>query len=399
MDDKKRATKKQRGKAKKRVACGVLAAACASLLPFPAMAQRSPEFAYPAEKWAALRDDKLEFDEIGDLIHEYNNTVLQNHISYQDERGDSRDDIAQDYYDTADDIYGNIQYPDSDDSEYGSRMASALRSKIQAEQLMEQGDENTEDSETKKLGYDQTEASLVKQAQEQMINYWSQYYELDSLRQRKAQAETSYQSEQVRLSAGMSTQAKVLSAREAVSSAEAALLSGESNLGKIKEDLCLMLGWGYGADVEVGVLPEPDLARIEAIDVDADISSALANSYSMKLTEKRLANARTETVKSTLEQTKKSQREAISNDVRNAYTSLILARSQYSQAVQAFELEQASMDSAARKLQAGTITPNAYQAQEASYQIAETTVRTQQLALLTAMVDYQWSVDGLASAS
>lgn len=127
MDDKKRATKKQRGKAKKRVACGVLAAACASLLPFPAMAQRSPEFAYPAEKWAALRDDKLEFDEIGDLIHEYNNTVLQNHISYQDERGDSRDDIAQDYYDTADDIYGNIQYPDSDDSEYGSRMASALR--------------------------------------------------------------------------------------------------------------------------------------------------------------------------------------------------------------------------------------------------------------------------------
>ena len=399
MDDKKRATKKQRGKAKKRVACGVLAAACASLLPFPAMAQRSPEFAYPAEKWAALRDDKLEFDEIGDLIHEYNNTVLQNHISYQDERGDSRDDIAQDYYDTADDIYGNIQYPDSDDSEYGSRMASALRSKIQAEQLMEQGDENTEDSETKKLGYDQTEASLVKQAQEQMINYWSQYYELDSLRQRKAQAETSYQSEQVRLSAGMSTQAKVLSAREAVSSAEAALLSGERNLGKIKEDLCLMLGWGYGADVEVGVLPEPDLARIEAIDVDADISSALANSYSMKLTEKRLANARTETVKSTLEQTKKSQREAISNDVRNAYNSLILARSQYSQAVQAFELEQASMDSAARKLQAGTITPNAYQAQEASYQIAETTVRTQQLALLTAMVDYQWAVDGLASAS
>ena len=125
----------------------------------------------------------------------------------------------------------------------------------------------------------------------------------------------------------------------------------------------------------------------------------MANSYSMKLTEKRLANARTETVKSTLEQTKKSQREAISNDVRNAYTSLILARSQYSQAVQAFELEQASMDSAARKLQAGTITPNAYQAQEASYQIAETTVRTQQLALLTAMVDYQWAVDGLASAS
>lgn len=197
----------------KRVICGLAAAVMVGALPFPAMAQRSPEFAYPAEKWETLRDDKLEFDEIADLVHEYNNTVIQNHISYQDEKDNDRDDVSQDYYDAANNIYDNIQYPDSDDSEYGSRMASALRSRIQAEQLMEQGDENTEDSETKKLGYDQTEANLVKQAQEQMISYWSQYYQLDSLRQRKIQAENSYQSEQNRLSAGMSTQAKVLSAR------------------------------------------------------------------------------------------------------------------------------------------------------------------------------------------
>lgn len=57
------------------------------------------------------------------------------------------------------------------------------------------------------------------------------------------------------------------------------------------------------------------------------------------------------------------------------------------------------MDSAQRKLAAGTITRNAYQTQQSSYLTAEVDVRTKKLSLLTAMVDYQWSLDGLAQAS
>ena len=36
----------------------------------------SPEFAYPPEKWASLRDDVLEYEELADLIHEYNAEVI-----------------------------------------------------------------------------------------------------------------------------------------------------------------------------------------------------------------------------------------------------------------------------------------------------------------------------------
>ncbi len=384
---------------RRRIASILAMAAGMTLLPFPAQAQQSPEFAYSAEKWASLRDNRLEYAEIADLVHEYNNTVLQNYIAYQDERDKNKDDVAQDYYDTADNIYNNIQYPDADDSNYGSQMAAALNSRLQAEQLMERGDESTEDSETIKLGYDQTEANLVWQAQKMMIQYWNQYYSLDSLQQKKNQAENSYQSEQNRLAAGMSTQAKILSAKEAVSSAEAALLSAESNLEKTKESLILMLGWSYGSEVEIGDLPELELARIEGIDVEADIEKALANNYNLKLTERRLKNARTEKVRSTQEQKQKNQREAIATNVKDSHTSLLLARANYEQALQAFELEKTSMDSAERKLAAGTITRNDYQNQQSAYLTAEVDVRTRKLALLTAMVDYQWAVDGLASAS
>ncbi len=377
--------------------CLLTAGLLTTAVPLKALA--SPDFAYSEERWAQLRDDRLEFEEIADLVHEYNNTVIQNRIAYQDEKDKSSDDIAQEYYDRANEIYSNIEYPDSDDSSYGSRMASALNSELQADQLMERGDESTDDSETLKLGYDQTEASLVKQAQGLMITYWNQYYSLDTLRDRKQQAEQSLQTEQTRLAAGMSTQAKLLSAQEAVTSAESSILSSESSLARTKESLCLMLGWTYGAQVEITELPEPDLASIDAINLEADIQTALENNYTYKKTTKQLANARTTTVHQTLEQTQKKQKETISNNVADSYSSLLLARSNYEQAQQALEIQRTAYESAGRKLQAGTITQKAYQTQQSSYLAAEVTVRTRKQSLLQAMVDYRWNVDGLASAS
>ena len=382
----------------KRLAGAVLAAGAITTMPFQAFAQRSPEFAYSAEKWATLRDNKLEFDEISDLVHEYNPTVVQNEISYKDYLTKNRDDVAQDYYDKANEIYSNINYPDSDDANYGSGVAAALRNEQQAKSLMEQGDENTDDQATMRLQYDQSEAKLAKQAQGLMITYWTQYYNLDGQKARVEQAKLSYQSEQNRLAAGMSTQSKVLSAKESVSNAEAALVTAESNLASTKESLCLMLGWGYGADVEIAELADPDQSKIAAIDVSADIQTALENSYAYRLTKTQLTNARTDSVKEKLSETEKNQKETISNSVKSAYDSLLLAQSGYEQAQSALALQEIAMKSADAKLAAGTITKNTYESQKASYTTAQVTARTQKLSLLQAMNDYDWAVNGLASA-
>lgn len=382
----------------RKLAAVILAAGAITAMPLQAFAQQSPEFAYSAEKWATLRDNKLEFDEISDLVHEYNPTVVQNEISYKDYLTKNRDDVAQDYYDKANEIYSNISYPDSDDANYGSGVAAALRNEQQAKSLMEQGDENTDDQATMRIQYDQAEAKLAKQAQGLMITYWTQYYNLDGQKARIEQAKLSYQSEQNRLAAGMSTQSKVLSAKESVSNAEAALVTAESNLASTKESLCLMLGWSYGADVEIAELPEPDQSKIAAIDVNADIQTALENSYAYRLTQKQLTNARTDTVKEKLTETEKNQKETISNSVKSAYDSLLLAQSNYEQAQSALALEEVSMKSATAKLAAGTITKNTYENQKASYTTAQVTAQTQKLSLLQAMVDYDWAVNGLASA-
>ncbi|MCC8126569.1 MAG: TolC family protein [Clostridiales bacterium] len=370
------------------------------LCPVTAFAQQSPEFAYTAEKWATLRDDNLEYDEIADLIHEYNNTVVQNAITYRNDYLDKdADDVAQDYYDAAEDIYSNLTYPDSDDANYGSGVSSYLNSQIQAENLVEQGDKNTDNAKTMRLTYDQTEANLVKQAQEQMISYYSQLYSLESLEENVNTARTSLASEEIKLSAGTSTESKVLSARQTLSQAEANYQSAQSSLNTAKENLLLMLGWSYGSDVAIGELPEPDIEAIEAIDLESDIAAAIANNYALQITNYQLENARSSSVVETLTQTKSNSSQAISNSVSSAYSSLLLAVSNYEQAKETYDIQQAAVDTAERQMQAGTITQNSYASTEAAYHQAEVTVRTTKLALLTALVDYQWEVNGLASTS
>lgn len=358
----------------------------------------SPEFAYTTEKWASLRDNKLEFDEIGDLIHEYNNTVIQNQIDYRDYRGESQADIAADYYDAADDIYGSLEYPDSDSTDYASRLSSYLSSQIKADELRKQGDDNLEDGEIKKLGYDQTEAGLVKQAQQQMINFWSQSHNLTTLEDARNQAVDTYNSALNRQAAGMSTQAETLSAQEAVTSAEASILSAESSLNKTKESLCLMLGWSYGSQVEIGDVPEPDI-EISSVDLEADVAKGVENNYNLKILQKKLSMAQSISSRESLEETYKTQKETVSSNIKNAYQSLVLAQSDYTQAMESCALEKNSMDTAQRKMAAGTMTKNDYQKQLTSYSTAQTKVYTAKLALLQAGLDYRWAVDGLADAS
>ena len=66
----------------------------------------SPEFAYSEDKWASLRDNVMEYDELADLIHEYNPTVRSNRSTYADQKNkDLNDVVLMSLYD----VYGG--YP------------------------------------------------------------------------------------------------------------------------------------------------------------------------------------------------------------------------------------------------------------------------------------------------
>ena len=242
----------------------------------------SPEFAYTAEKWASLQDNKLEYGEIADLIHEYNTTVRQNELDYQKYKGKTSLEISKEYYDSASEVSERISYPDDDSVNYAGQISQALNSEISVENLTEQGDNNVDDGEIKRLGYEQAEKSLVQQAQKLMISYFSQKASLDSLEDAVTQAETTYTQAQTRKSAGMALQSEVDSAEETVTNAKASLQSAKSSLEQARQQLMIMLGWNYNDSVEIGSLPDVDTSAVCSINVDSDIQTAISNNYSIR---------------------------------------------------------------------------------------------------------------------
>lgn len=376
-----------------------LAFGAVSFVPAPLTALASPEFAYSTERWAQLKDNVLEYDEIGDLIHEYNPTVIQNQIDYKEYKDDDSEDIAQEYYDAADEIYGRSDVSDPDSSDYANSLYSYLNNRKTAENLRKQGDNNVDDGQVRQLQYARTEYGLVKQAQQLMISYWSQTYNIEALKVNKEQAELTLSQTRTKAQAGMATQSQVLSAAQAVTDAEASISSAESSLSQTKEQLCLMLGWSYGADVTISQVPEPDLAAINAIDVEADVAKGKENSYALKILNREISNAKGGTTLESLQENLKSQTETVAENIKSSGQKLDIAKSDYEQALASFELEQRNMDTAERKLAAGVMTQNDYEKEKAAYTKAQLTVRTKKLALLTAQSDYSWSVNGLASAT
>lgn len=373
-------------------------ALCMGLCPMQTLAA-SPEFAYTEEKWAALRDNKLEFSEIADLVHEYNTTVQQNLLDYNDYKGKSSSEISKDYYDSAEEMLERISYPSDDDANYAGQISSALSGQIQADNLTEQGDDNVDDGDIVKWGYEMAEDQIVEQAQGLMITYWNQLLNIESLSESVAEAESSYQSVLTKKAAGMAVQSDAESAAEAVTTAKASLQSAESSLEATKKSLCVLLGWKYEDEVEIGALPEPDLDAIDAVQIDSDIQKALENNYNLMITERRIANAQSATVRETQQKTYENQRETVSTNVKNAYNSLILAKSSYEQAKDSYEIQKNELAAAETRLTAGTITKNTYETQKSSGRTAELSAEMQKLSLLQAQLNYSWAVAGLASAT
>ena len=362
-----------------------------SVTPIQAFAT-SPEFAYTAEKWASLQDNKLEYGEIADLIHEYNTTVRQNELDYQKYKGKTSTDIAKEYYDSAAEITERINYPEDDSANYANQISSALSSEISADNLKEQGDSNVDDGEIKRLGYEQEEKSLVQQAQKLMISYYSGKASLDTLEDAVTQAETAYTQAQTKKAAGMALQSDVDTAAESVTTAKASLQSAKSSLEQTRQQLVIMLGWNYNDSVEFGTLPEVDTSAVSSI-------NAITNNYSIKITERSLANSQSENNRATYTSTLSNQKDTVSTNVKNAYNSLVLAKNSYEQAKTSCELAEKERAAAELRLSAGTITKKTYAKQESACLSAKTSMESEKLSFLTAKISYDWAVAGLASAS
>ena len=370
-----------------------LAAALAGAAPAGALAA-SPEFARTPEEWERLRDNTLEYEEIPDLIREYNSTVQNNMISYGDYRGKDANEIAEDYREAAQTLYDSVVWPSEDDTGYAMLYSAAETAQAQARQLEKMADENVSDGMIIKWQYDQVEASLSSTAQ----NLMSQYYQLLENRKTaeagKELAEASLRSVETQASLGMATENDVLTAREAVKTAEAGVISAERNIQSVKQHLQVMTGWAYNSEPEIAQMPPVDVTRIDAMNPETDLEKALENNYTLLIAKRTLENTSDAANQQIQRQTIANTEQQIASGLTDLYSQVLQARNTYDQARSALELEEKNMAAAETKYGLGMISRLEYLQARNAYVESQANFRIQELALQSAMDAYDWALRG-----
>ena len=378
----------------KQISACCLAAVLAAAAPTGTAWAGSPEFARSAEEWAKLRDNVMEYDELAGLIHEYNVTGQNNQRDYNEKKNKTSDEIAQDYRDAADAVRSSMSGDDSPQAIMQDSMAEA-----QALSLEQQADDNVEDSEIFKMTYDQTEATLVSNAQTNMISYHQKARDLDLKKKNRELLAATYDSVVLKMNHGMATQMDVLTAQENLQNADAAILTAESDLENTRQKLCVMLGWRYDASPEIREIPAVDLNRIQSMDPAADKARALENNYTLRINKKKLANSSNNSKKESLQMTIDDNIQRIGSSVDSAYKNVIQSQTAYQQAAVSLEVASKNMEAAERKMQIGTLSRLDYLTQQYAYLQAQVAMEDASMALFQAVESYDWNINGLASAS
>lgn len=368
--------------------------------PFTALAA-SPEFARSAEEWARLRDDKIEYGELAELIHEYNATVQKNNIDYNEwrkEYGDTNDEVAEKYRQLAADLENNMYYPDIDDSNYASTMAQIIQNEQSIKNYNKQADDSVEDSYIKYMTNLQAEANLVNSAQTEMISYYLNQLQLQIDQKNREQLEANHQSAVNKVNLGLTTETSVLTAQEALRTNEQALQNDQSAIDTGKQKLFVMLGWQYDANPEIGEIPTVDEAAIAAMNPVADKDQALTNNYTLLINKRKLENAKSEDTKETLQTTIRENEANIGASLTASYQNVLAAKTAQELAVAQAGLEQKNLETAQRQYELGQIGQLEYQSQRIKTETTQLGVPVAELKLFQAVQNYEWAVNGLAGA-
>ena len=375
-----------------------LAAALAAGAPATVLAA-SPEFARTAEEWAALRDNTLEYEEIPDLIHEYNSTVQNNMVSYDDYRGKDANEIADDYREAAQTLYDSIEWPSEDDSGYAMLYSAAETAQAQARQMEKMADDNVSDGMIIKWQYDQVEASLSSTAQNLMNQYYQLQENLKTAQSGKELAEASLQAMQTQASLGMATNNDVLTAQEAVKTAEAGIISIQSSIQSVKQNLQVMTGWAYNSQPEIAPMPQVDVTRIDSMNPETDLEKALETNYTLMIDKRTLENTDDAANQQIARQTIANDEQKIASGLTDLYNQVLQARDSYNQAQSALALEEQNMAATQTRYDLGMVSRLEYLQAQNTYVQSQADFRIQELSLQAAMDAYDWALKGSLTLS
>lgn len=272
---------------------GFCAAAMAALLsaglPLTAMAEPEPAPGDGYQQYMErLTDNRIEYDELADLIKNFYGPLKSQYDSLESMKGDTAD-IAMQMRVRADDMV-NDEDGLKDQKKDNPQMAPVLNGYIAQtragiKELRKQAKKVEDNLDKFDSGAKMIDRYVNSAAQglEFLVNTYQQTLSKRELVAKSVEvSQAAWNLQQTMQAQGLAVDADILSAASQLASSRQQLSSLDSGLEQMRRNIYQLTGYDVNAaGVEIGQVPHADPAAIASIDVAADKDKAAMNNYDL----------------------------------------------------------------------------------------------------------------------
>ena len=239
--------------------------------------------------------------------------------------------------------------------------------------------------------------TLTASAQNLMNSYNQMAANVVAMEKNVEAAQSSYDAAVKKRSAGLIKDTELESEKSSLERQQNSLASLKEQQSELKESLLTLLGLSGRTDVEIGTVPDPDMAAIRAVSVENDLQTAISNdpTWVSEMKSKVTGTDNRELRKQRISEA--SQNAEIS--LRSTYENLQNAVSQYEAAESAYSAAKQAWDTVQKKQAAGMLSKNAYISGESAWLSGEAAMNTAKLNLVSAYESYVWRVAGVETGA
>lgn len=393
-----------------------------------------------------LQDNYIGFDELEQIIHEYNSTVINNRYNMKDIQEIADNELEMNapkspVHESSSSSSGGpdakteklikemqeqIEALTSQRNEYLSAgkaveaatlndqiislktQISSLESMSAVSSSMSSAMSDMSDVMTSSAGksvnadisrlqFNQIEDQLVKSAQSMFPTYYKLQYNLEQLKKNRELLELTYQATVKQLELGMTTQDAVDQAEANITNLDSSIASIEGQMETIKQELCKLLGKNFSADITIGTLPALDWDYINAINLPEDLSKVNSKNYDVLIQQYKVNDLGPGSThdKIIAGNELESKQEAARSIISQKYQTLMDKVSAYQVQEQKMTLMEETINQIELKYSLGMVSKLEYESKMMDYNTQAIELKTAECDIITALNDYKWSLYGL----
>lgn len=379
---------------RKQIAVTALAALTAISLTVPAYAAAGPsgQTTYINGAGAGAEDTVLDYNDIDNRIANYNvnykqlNSTLVNSAQSLDAARELRED-ASELMDEAAELRSDGLNETSREL-YNSYKETAKELRKQAQKLT-----NEELSKSAQKTLRQMKSQLVASTQQLMIQYSETLSKQELMNKQIELAQANLDAANRMAGMGMKSTQDIQSAQETLKQVESGAAQLKYGLDNMRQNLLLLTGWNHDSTPEIRPVPSADLARIDQMNPQNDLSAAVGANYDLQAV--KSASATGSSARNVKKRNVTQSQQDVASTLQSLYNTVISKRQSYEAALSEYGAAEQKMQAADRKYSLGMMGKLEYLSAQAEYLTSKSNKEIADIELFSAMEKYDWAVKGL----